>query len=155
MDFVIRKAQKRDYPAVAEIIRQVQALHVGWRPDLYKPSDCPMTEERYAETLQKNLVFVAEHDGRAVGFMEAMLRHVENPIQVTRNTLYIDTMAVEEHFRGQGIGHLFFEQARKLREEMGLDGIELQVNSRNAAALEMYRKCGFSVKTYTMELTDA
>ena len=34
----------------------------------------------------------------------------------------------------------------------GSDGIELQVNARNHAAYEMYKKCGFTEKSINMEL---
>ena len=48
--------------------------------------------------------------------------------------------------------HLFFDKVMAIKEEEGLDGIELQVNARNAAAREMYRKCGFTEKSINMEL---
>lgn len=143
-----------DYPAVSALICQVQQLHVGWRPDIYKPTDCPMTRERFAQIVEQSTGFIAEHDCQAVGYMEIMYRHVENPIQVKRDVLYIDTMAVAEGFRGQGVGHRLFETAKRIQAEKGLAAIELQVNARNTAAYEMYQKYGFRVKTYYMELIE-
>ena len=38
-DLIIREAQPEDYSAVDEILRQVQKLHVSWRPDIYRESE--------------------------------------------------------------------------------------------------------------------
>ena len=51
-----------------------------------------------------------------------------------------------------GIGHHFFEMLKDLKKEKHFDGIELQVNAKNVAAYEMYKKCGFTEKSINMEL---
>ena len=79
-------------------------------------------------------------------------RHIETPAHVTRNVLFIDSMAVDEKHRGQGIGHQLFAFIRSLAQEKGFDGVELQVNARNHAAYEMYKKYGFTEKSINMEL---
>lgn len=61
-------------------------------------------------------------------------------------------MAMDRGYRGQGIGHQFFEKAKLLKEELKLDGIELQVNAKNKAAYEMYKNYGFTEKSINMEL---
>ena len=61
-------------------------------------------------------------------------------------------MAVDEAYRGMGIGHLFFDKIKEIKAEKKLDGIELQVNAKNKAAYEMYLKCGFTEKSINMEL---
>ena len=114
--------------------------------------DITLSPEAFADAVARGTMFAAERDGEVCGYMEVQFRHIENAVQVTRDILYIDTIAVDERHRGRGIGHLFFETAQRIRDENGLDGIELQVNAANTAALEMYRSCGFTVKTYHMEL---
>ncbi len=64
----------------------------------------------------------------------------------------INSMAVDEKYRGLGIGHLFFEKVKQIKEQKHCDGIELQVNSKNQEAYEMYSKYGFTVKSINMEL---
>ena len=71
---------------------------------------------------------------------------------LTRDVIYIDTMAVDENYRGMGIGHHFFEMLKYLKKEKHFDGIELQVNAKNVAAYEMYKKYGFTEKSINMEL---
>ena len=36
MDIIIRPAETSDFDSVVHIMNQVQALHVNWRPDIYK-----------------------------------------------------------------------------------------------------------------------
>ena len=152
MEFLIRNAQEKDWEAVVRIMDQVHRMHVEWRPDIYKPNENIIPKEAFEQLVEEETLFVAEADSIVVGMMEIIFRRVETPSHVTRNILFIDSMAVDEKYRGRGIGHLFFEKAKQVREEKGLDGIELQVNARNRAAYDMYTKYGFTEKSINMEL---
>lgn len=152
MNFTIRKAVMEDYEAVVKIMNQVQQMHIDWRPDIYKPNHNLIPADTFAEILENGTFFVAEADGTLAGIMEIMFRHIESPAQVTRDVIFIDSMAVDEKYRRQGIGHLFFEKVKEIKEQEHCDGIELQVNAKNEAAYEMYLKYGFTVKSINMEL---
>lgn len=67
-------------------------------------------------------------------------------------TFFVDSMAVDEKYRGKGIGHAFFDFLKKLKNQKGYDGIELQVNAENKAAYKMYLDYGFTEKSINMEL---
>ena len=134
---------------------QVQQLHVEWRPDVYKPASPLITMEMFEAILKDGNWYVAEADGVVVGILELMKRHVESPAQVTKDVLFISTMAIDEKYRGKGIGHLFFEKVKQLKQEKGYDTIELQVNAKNRLAYEMYRKYGFTEKSINMELKES
>lgn len=152
MNFLIRNAKAEDYEAVLEIMNQVQQMHVEWRPDIYKENDCILLKEEFNQLILANLMFVAENAGKIAGVLGLQFRHIENPYQKTRNIIFIDSMAVAEEFRGKGIGHLFFEKVKQIKAEKNFDGIELQVNARNAAAYQMYKNYGFTEKSINMEL---
>ena len=154
MEINIRLAQTIDYEDVSRIIDQVQQMHVDWRPDIYKPNDNLLPKDVFEEAVNNNMYYVAETEGKTVGVMEIMYRHIEAPALVNRNVIFIDTMAVDEIYRGKGVGHKFFEMVKALKTEKCLDGIELQVNIKNASAITMYEKCGFTIKTINMELLD-
>lgn len=79
---------------------------------------------------------------------------MESPSHVTRDLIFIDTMAIDENYRGMGIGHKMFDFIKAIKKEKNLDGLELQVNARNRAAYEMYKKYGFTEKSINMELLD-
>lgn len=148
----VRFAKKEDYEQVEKIMKQVQQMHIDWRPDIYRECGTVLAREMFEESVEKETFLVAEADGKVVGVLEFKHRHVETPVHVTRDVLFIDTMAVDEQHRGQGIGHEMFDFIKKLAQERSFDGIELQVNARNKAAYEMYSKCGFTEKSINMEL---
>ena len=148
----IRYAEENDYPNVEKIMQQVQDMHVTWRPDIYKRGDIVLPYEVFKEAIQDKGFLVAEIDGQIVGLLFFLIRHIENANQVTRDILFIDSMAVAEGYRGQGVGHSLFAFAKEIRKQRHLDGIELQVNSKNLDARAMYEKYGFTEKSVTMEL---
>lgn len=123
-----------------------------WRPDVYKPANPLITKEMFEEILESENWYVAETNGIVVGVLELIKRHVESPSQVTKNILFISSMAVDKEYRGKGIGHQFFEKVKQIKEENGYDSIELQVNAKNQMAYEMYKNYGFTEKSINMEL---
>ena len=155
MEVIVRLPRLQDYERVSKIMDQVQQLHVEWRPDVYKPASPLITMDMFEAILKDGNWYVAEADGVVVGILELMKRHVESPAQVMKDVLFISTMAVDEKYRGKGIGHLFFEKVKRLKQEKGYDTIELQVNAKNRLAYEMYRKYGFTEKSINMELKES
>ena len=150
----IRIAKKVDYESVIKIMSQVQDMHVEWRPDVYKPNDNLIPEDVFEKIIENGTFYVAETNDMVVGVLEIVFRHIESPSHVTRDVIFIDTMAIDENYRGMGIGHQMFDFLKTMKQEQGLDGIELQVNAKNRAAYEMYQKCGFTEKSINMELID-
>ena len=108
--------------------------------------------EVYEQAINDKTFFVAEYQEDIVGILLIVFRHIESPNQMTRNIIFVDSMAVDEKYRGKGIGHAFFDFLKDLRNEKRYDGIELQVNARNKAAYEMYLNYGFTDKSINMEL---
>jgi ribosomal protein S18 acetylase RimI-like enzyme len=151
-DILIRKATASDFSVALRIMNQVQELHVSWRPDIYKHTEEIISKEWYENAVAEDTFYVAEHEGSVVGILGINFRHIETPAHVTRDVIFIDSMAVDEAYRGMGVGHAFFEKVKEIANERNLDGIELQVNARNTQAYEMYEKCGFTPKSINMEL---
>ena len=152
MSVKIRMVTLQDTDEVEKIMQQVQALHVTWRPDIYKPIDRMIDEEYIQRHIDNETCYVATIDEKVVGVFEIQYRHIKTPVHVTRDVIFIDTMAVDEKYRKQGIGTAFLEKVKELRTLKKLDGIELQVNARNEAAYAMYEKAGFTPKSINMEL---
>ena len=154
MNIQIRHANKNDYESVIRIMSQVQDMHVKWRPDIYKPNEKLIPVDVFEKIIENETFYVAEEKSVVVGVLEITFRHVESPSQVTRDVVFIDSMAIDEKYRGMGIGHQMFDFLKELKKEKSLDGIELQVNARNYAAYEMYKKYGFTEKSINMEFLD-
>ena len=154
MDIHIRTAKVEDYNAVEAIMKQVHKLHVGWRPDVYKQQETILPLDEFKQAIQEQAFFVAEGEGKVVGILGLMYRHVETPVHVTKDIIFIDSMAVDEPYRKKGVGHAFFDFLNELKKEKGYDAIELQVNARNKVAYDMYRSYGFTEKSINMELLE-
>lgn len=152
MEIHIRNAKLDEYKTVETIMKQAQQMHIDWRPDIYKYCETVLPLEIYEQAVKDQTFFVAEYGEHVAGILFIMYRHIENPVQVTRNIIYIDSMAVDEKYRGKGIGHAFINFLKELKLQKGYDGIELQVNAKNEAAYKMYTDCGFTNKSISMEL---
>ena len=152
MNIHIRNATMDDYQTVEMIMQQVQQMHIDWRPDIYKHSETVLPMKVYGQAVRDQAFFVAEYEERVSGILFIQYCHIEIQNQVTRDIIYIDSMAVDENYRGKGIGHAFFEFLKELKAQKGYDRIELQVNARNKAAYKMYADYGFTDKSINMEL---
>ena len=56
-----------DRAAVEAMARQVHALHVAWRPDIYEMPDQLYPEERFLNHIRERELYVARIDGTIVG----------------------------------------------------------------------------------------
>lgn len=152
MEIHIRNSKLEEYKTIETIMKQAQQMHIDWRPDIYKHSEIVLPLEVYEQAVKDETFFVAEYGENVAGVLFIIYRHIENPIQVTRNIIYVNSMAVDEKYRRKGIGHAFFDFLKELRSKKGFDGIELQVNAKNESAYKIYSDCGFTNKSITMEL---
>lgn len=149
---IIRPAVSGDYEQAETIMQQVHALHLSWRPDIYKPCSPVLPLPEFLEAVAEQRLLVAETDGKAAGILLYLHRHIESENQVTRDVLFIDTLAVDAGHRGRGIGRQLLQAATQIAREKGYDGVELQVNAKNADAYAVYKKYGFTEKSINMEL---
>ena len=99
MNIHIRNASIHDYHAVEAIMRQVQQMHIDWRPDIYKHSEAVLPATMFEQAVRDQTLFVADCEGRVAGVLMIQYRHIESTNQVTRDVLFIDTMAVDEHYQ--------------------------------------------------------
>ena len=109
---LIRLAKIEDYEAIESLMQQVQDLHIEWRPDIYKPCGVVLAYEEFLEALKTETLLIAELDKKVVGILLFQYRHVGSDTQVTREVLFIDAMAVDENYRGNGIGHQLFDKVK-------------------------------------------
>ncbi len=149
---LIRPAEAADYGSVEAIMKEVQQLHIDWRPDIYKAADPVYSREHFENLISRKQLLVAQEDGNVVGILTFLYRHVESDKQVTRDVLFVDDLAVKEEYRGRGIGTELLKTARQKVIDEKLDGLELQVNARNQGARRMYEKLGFTEKSINLEL---
>lgn len=148
----IRYAVSEDYPQVESIMKEVQTLHINWRPDIYKASEPVLPIGEFSQLVEDKKLLVAVADNAVVGLLSFFYRHIESDKQVTRDILFISDLAVKEPFRGQGIGTQLLDYMKQKAKDEQMDGLELQVNAKNLQAMQMYEKNGFTPKSINMEL---
>lgn len=56
---------------------------------------------------------------------------------------YVEELAVDTQFRGQGVGQALLNRAIAWARERGFPGIMLETQDNNVPACKLYAKCGF------------
>ena len=57
-------------------MKEVQQLHVDWRPDIYKPADTVYPRDYFERLVTEKRLLVAESDGTIVGLLSFMYRNI-------------------------------------------------------------------------------
>ena len=148
---MLELATMNDRIAVNELARQVHAMHVTWRPDIYE-----MVEELYsAERMQKAIsareLYVAKLEGNIVGYVLLKMRNYDWPGVVKRKVMVVDEICVEESIRGHGIGKVMMEDVRALAKAFRCTDLQLGVYPQNDEAVGFYQKCGFTIRSIDMQ----
>lgn len=154
----IRRAEKTDIPALANLLSQVLEVHHAGRPDIFKGGVRKYTDEELSVILQDEStpVFVADADGTVLGYAFCVFMRNENHNVLTDiKTLYIDDLCVDEGTRGMGIGKSLYEHVIAFARENDCYNVTLNVWACNAGAMRFYEKLGLvPQKTYMETIID-
>lgn len=148
---MIELARSCDRADVNRLARQVHALHVDWRPDIYRMPEELFPEERFAELITKRELYVAKLGGTVVGYAMTAIRVQDTPELVKRKVFCIQQFCVDEEFRNHGIGTQMVEELRILARAFGCTDLQLNVYPQNDAAVSFYQKCGFMIQNINMQ----
>ncbi|WP_409433549.1 GNAT family N-acetyltransferase [Litorimonas sp. RW-G-Af-16] len=116
------------------------ALNAAWIEDMHylEESDKLMVAKPEIYIQNGNHVFSAHIEGKVAGAC-ALKRHEDGRYELTK-------MAVDPNFRGKGIAQsLMTEIERFSKEDLGLDYLFLLSNTKNAAALRLYTRNGWTI----------
>lgn len=128
---------KRNAP---DALPRFAALNAQWIKELHhmEESDKLMVARPEIYIQNGSHVFSAHHKGDVAGAV-ALKRYEDGRFELTK-------MAVDERFRGQGIGQILITAVEKFaKEDLGLKSIFLLSNTKNAAALRLYARNGWTV----------
>lgn len=151
---LVRKAEEKDIPRIAELLLQVAAVHAHGRPDLFKRGERKYTDEELADILRdpKRPVFVAEEDGTVLGYAFCVdVTHENDNILTPVRTLYVDDICVDEGARGKGVGKTLYNFVREWAKEQGYYNLTLNVWSCNPSAMKFYLAMGLVPQKVGME----
>jgi ribosomal protein S18 acetylase RimI-like enzyme len=116
------------------------ALNAQWIEELHymEESDKLMVAHPEIYTQNGNHVFSAHIDGEVAGAC-ALKKHKDGRYELTK-------MAVDKSFRGQGVGQSLMSAVETYaKDKLGLDYLFLLSNTKNAAAIRLYVRNGWTV----------
>lgn len=150
---MIRKAEKRDIKGLTNLLHQVDAVHNGIRPDLFK-GETPKYNEQELEAIlndESKPIFVYD-DGKILAHAFCQIIEVkDHRLLQDIKTLYIDDICVDEAARGKHIGKALYEYVRDYSRSIGCYNITLNVWEGNDSALCFYKSMGMHVQKTGME----
>ena len=150
---MIRKAEKKDIPGLINLLYQVDAVHNGIRPDLFKGNTAKYNEQELEEILKDDSkpIFVYD-DGKILGHAFCQIIEVKNHrLLQDAKTLYIDDICVDEQSRGRHIGKALYEYVRDYAKSIGCHNITLNVWEGNDSAYNFYKRMGMHIQKTGME----
>lgn len=149
---MLELAQRSDWDAVNNLARQVHALHIAWRSDIYEAAEHLYPEERFADAVRNRELYVAKLDGQVVGYALLPVRSVAQLGLIPRKIMLISEFCVEEAIRNQGIGKEMMADIRALAKAFRCTDIQLSVYPQNDEAVSFYQKCGLTIQNITMSM---
>lgn len=151
----VRFAREDELEQVNMLRRQVNALHVEGKPEVFKP-DFPDELRDFIHVIwndPEQEIVVSERDGKLVGF--AVLHHMirpETPFMKERDYLDIDEFCVDESCRRQGLASEMIDFIKDYAKEKGYHRLELNMWEFNRGALAFYEAMGFETYRRYMEM---
>lgn len=149
----IRRAKEADIPKLIDLLEQVLLVHHKVRPDLFQEKGVKYTESELAELIvdDSRPIFVYEDEsGTVLGHMFTVIEESHAP-KVSRKTLFIDDLCVDEAARGQKIGEQLYRFALQYAKEIGCYNLTLNVWSANKSAVRFYERQGLTPQETRME----
>ena len=142
----LRRAVLDDAAALTSLNEHVQRLHVDAALDHFAAVDPAAAQAFFTAQLAEDstIVWIAELDGRAVGYLYAVRAHrAANPFTTEQHTLYIHHLAVDPAVRRRGVGSAMFTAAAEHARVTGLAGLRLDSWLFNEAAHAFFLSQGF------------
>ena len=148
---MLELATLSDRSTVNALAKQVHELHVSWRPDIYEMVEELYSQERFQEAVRLRQLYVAKLNGIAAGYVSLKIRDYDWPGVVRRKVMFLVEFAVEEAFRGHGIGTAMMEEVHALARAFGCTDLQLGVYPQNDDTVGFYQKCGFTIRSIDMQ----
>ena len=132
--------------AGAEDVDLVAPLFDAYRQFYAQPSDLALARAFLAERLTRgeSVIFVAERDGRPVGFVQLYPLFSSTAARPRRLWLLNDLYVAPEA-RSGGVGRALMDRARQLAEATDAVGLELATARTNVRAQHLYESLGYRI----------
>ncbi|MGN0675998.1 MAG: GNAT family N-acetyltransferase [Oscillospiraceae bacterium] len=151
MNIVIRNAEDSDAAYIVSCMKKLAEFE--------KLGDaCNITPEALLKIMHEEnglSVKIAEADGDPAGIMAYYFYKIAT--FSGKRIMYIEDVFIEENFRRNGIGSIFFDEAKKICVEKNCSRLEWKCLDWNSNARRFYKKIGGTASsdgwiTYTIEM---
>jgi GNAT superfamily N-acetyltransferase len=139
---LVRVAEKKDIPAIAELGRKLLEFEFQF-DDLLAPCSLPRMKAYYSRRLKnKNArMFVAAEKGRIIGFSLGSIEKTK--IMTEKNIGYYDDCFVEEEHRKKGVAQELSGALFAWFKSKGIGHVKISAYTDNKAAVDAWKKIGF------------
>ena len=123
-----------------ESLRAFAEMNMAWIKDMHvvEPSDQKMFDYPEIYFAGENSVFSLYEDGKTAGVC-ALKKDADGEFELTK-------MAVDPTFQGRGIGRILMDAVEEYaKHDLGRSRIYLLSNTKNAASIRLYKRCGWTV----------
>ena len=133
----IRQAGLGDVEAIAP-------LFDAYRQFYERPADLALARTFIAERLERgeSVIFLAERNGRPVGFVQ-LYPLFSSTARRPRRLWLLNDLYVAPEARQGGVGRALMRRARRLAEETGACGLELATARTNTIGQRLYESEGY------------
>lgn len=147
----IRKAIINDLNPVLELNNSLFELEYNNYDDTLKKGwSFESDGKEYFEYMIKNeVVFVAEIDGKIVGYLAGSI--CKQMSYITESFAELDNMCINDKYRGIGIGTLLINEFKKYCLEYNIQNIKVTASAKNIRAIKFYEKNGFEDYNITLK----
>lgn len=149
---MLQLARPVDREQVECIAKEVHALHVSWRPDIYEMPDELYSAERFTRVIAEKQLYVAKDREQVLGYVLLKMRSYDWPGVVRRKVMIVDELAVREEIRNKGIGSAIMDDVKVLARAFGCTDLQLGVYPQNDAAVAFYQKNGLMIRSIDMQM---
>jgi GNAT superfamily N-acetyltransferase len=144
-NFTIRPGRREDAADAARLWMQSAQEHTVHDPIYVTSPGAERLMRRFLADLAGSshaFLFVAEYDGRTVGFVSGELRE-GSPTFHPKTWASVDDVFVELDYRNLGMGRSLLESVKAWAKDRGADGVSLQVAAANEKGRKFYEELGF------------
>ncbi len=147
-------AKMGDFAAVNRLARQVHGLHVSWRPDIYRKTEFPISQEDFRELVSRQELYVLRGTEGPVAYGKISTLSMDQPGLVPRFVLRLEELCVDASHRRAGLGRLLTEHLFTLGRNLGCTDVQLTCDPHNTPGIAFYESLGMGVKAvqYHMKL---
>jgi diamine N-acetyltransferase len=147
MDFLIRRAEEKDFAGLNSLLEEIDEYHRKALPHVFRKPDGPARPRDFLSgTLvdENAVIFVAEINDKLIGLVFAYVRATpEISIRIPCRAGEIDMIVVSQKYRHCGAGKALMEAVNQWAGRMKLDRLELCVWDFNKGAQDFYRELDY------------